>query len=100
MKKQKLSYRIIRTMNEDQIKDVGIGRFTKRHNNAFYIGTIASAGSVLAGQAFLHEKVVIISVIPGLLFMVWWLLSSIKEGKRVLDFVKGKEQPIDLDLMD
>lgn len=99
MKKQKLTYRIIRTMSEEQVKDVGFNRFAKKHIRVLYGGIVLSVAAFLLGMAFLRGNQ-IISVIPGVLFAVWWFNSSIKEGKRVLDFVKGKEQSIDLDLMD
>lgn len=100
MKKQKLTYRIIRTMSEEQVKDIGLARFSKTHTKECWAGTIVSSVSLIAGVILLQGSVMFVSVIPAFLFIAWWLSSSLNEGKKVLNFIKGKDQPVDLDELD
>lgn len=99
MKKQVLKYRIIRTMDENQLKGISYDRFMCRHQWVFYGGAFIAFIAALLFFKYLPD-LQMLAFVPAFALFVGWLYFASRESKKVLNFVKGKEEPIDLDELD
>ena len=99
MKKQVLKYRIIRTMDENQLKGLGYDRFMKKYFWLFAGGIVLAFVALVLISKYLPNYQ-FIGFIPSLAFVAVWSYFVARESKKVLNFVKGKEEPVDLDELD
>jgi uncharacterized membrane protein YfcA len=86
-------------MDENQLRGMGYDRFMKKHFWLFFGGIILAFAALLLIAKYLPNYQ-FIGFVPSLLFVVVWYYFVSKESKKVLDFVKGKEEPVDLDELD
>jgi hypothetical protein len=83
-------------MDENQLKGLAFDRVMVKKRAYYFIGVVVAG----IGFVVIARYSYIFSIIPLVLFLAGWFYFFVKESKKVLNFVKGKEEPVDLDELD
>jgi len=98
MKKVQEKRRIIRTMSESQIRDLGMSLWVKRKLKwvSFWCAICIAWMCVVSYITDYNQVNTIIVVSAPVIIALWGVVKLSKEGNKLWDKVKDKEQPIDL----
>lgn len=98
MKKVQEKRRIIRTMTESQIRDLGMSLWMKRKTKIVSALLIVCFAWMVGVQYFMDsgDNVALIAIVPVVVFLICGYLKVVKEGNRLWKNIKDKEEPIDL----
>jgi hypothetical protein len=83
-------------MDENQLKGLGYDRFMRKHSWVFYGGSFIAFIALLLFYRYLPD-LQMLAFVPAFALFVGWLYFASRESIKVLNFVKGKEEPVDLD---
>ncbi len=97
MKKEKRKIQIMRWMTEGDIKNLGGNLWARRKAKGLVVLAILAFAWMLVGAVILEGWIgVTLSVLPILTLCLVFIIRMDKEGKKLWNSVKDKEQPVDL----
>ena len=97
MKKEKRTVQVLRQMSEGDIKNLGGNLWMKRNAKWLILAGVLSFAWLVAGAVILEGKIgATVSVFPMFVCFLVWTICLIKEGKKLWNYVKDREQPVDL----
>lgn len=97
MKKEKRKVQILRRMTEGDIKNLGGNLWSRRKAKGLIALAVLAFAWMLVGANILVGWIgVTLSVLPILALCLVFIVRMDKEGKKLWNYVKDKEQPVDL----
>ncbi len=97
MKKVREKRRVLRTMTESDIKSLGSALWIRSKGKALSVFFVLCLLWMLPIAYYWDGNIaVVVAMTPLTLLWIWGMWRLDKEGKRLWNEVKDKEQPIDL----
>ncbi|MDD5353536.1 MAG: hypothetical protein PHS93_10275 [Candidatus Omnitrophica bacterium] len=101
MKKQQVKIQVIHKISENDLKDIGGNRWTKRNLKWLIpVCVVVLVWVYIAGKYLCNENIwgqFLLMCVPMSALFAVWEVNYVKAGKILWNEVKDKPQPIDLD---